>query len=81
MDGYLGVLAYNFILVIDICSGEVNHDINNEHDVNWKKNILKKQSIMDPYFCSASCFVKYCENIESANLNLAFFKESSLISD
>ena len=42
MDGYLGVLADNFILVIDISCGEVDHDVNDEHDVNWKENILKK---------------------------------------
>ena len=35
MDGYLGMLTHNLILVIDIGCCEVYHDVNNEHDVNW----------------------------------------------
>ena len=40
MDGYLGVLTHNLILIIDIGRGKVYHDVNNKHDINWKKNIL-----------------------------------------
>ena len=41
MDGYLGMLTHNLILVIDIGCCEVYHDVNNEHDVNWniKRNL------------------------------------------
>ena len=41
MDGYLGMLTHNLILVIDISCCEVYHDVNNEHDVNWniKRNL------------------------------------------
>ena len=40
MDGYLGVLTHNLILIIDIGRGKVYHDVNNKHDINWKKIIL-----------------------------------------
>ena len=40
MDGYLGMLTHDLILVIDISCCEVYHDVNNEHDINW--NIEKK---------------------------------------
>lgn len=38
MDGYFRVLAYNLVLFIDVGGGEVDHDIHDEHDVNWNKN-------------------------------------------
>ena len=31
------MLAHNFVLVIHVSGGEVNEDINDEHDVNWNK--------------------------------------------
>ena len=34
MDGNLGMLAYNFVLVVHISGGEVDENIDDEHDVN-----------------------------------------------
>ena len=34
MDGYLGMLTDDFILVVDISCGEVDHDINDEHYID-----------------------------------------------
>ena len=38
MDGYFRVLADNFVLLIDVGGGEVDHYIHDEHDVNWIRN-------------------------------------------
>ena len=38
MDGYFRVLAYDLVLFIDVGGGEVDHDIHDEHDVNWNRN-------------------------------------------
>ena len=34
MDGDLWVLTDNFILIIDVGGGEVDHDVNNKHNIN-----------------------------------------------
>ena len=34
MDGNLGMLAHNFVLVVHVSGGEVDEDVNDEHDVN-----------------------------------------------
>ena len=34
MDGNLGMLADNFVLVVHISGGEVDENIDDEHDVN-----------------------------------------------
>ena len=41
MDGYLGVLTDHLVLVIDISCCKVYHDVNNEHNINWKYKIVK----------------------------------------
>lgn len=35
VDGDFGVLADNFVLVIHVGRGEVDQNVNNEHDVDW----------------------------------------------
>ena len=49
MDGYLGMLTDDFILVVDISCGEVDHDINDEHYIDWNNLILGYKDI---------CFLK-----------------------
>ena len=42
MDGNLWMLAHNFVLVIHVSGGEVNEDINDEHDVNCNLVAIKQ---------------------------------------
>ena len=39
VDGNFWMLTDNFVLVIDICRGKVDQDVDYEHDVNWKCKI------------------------------------------
>ena len=32
------MLTYNLVLVVDVGCGEVDHDVHDEHDVNWNTN-------------------------------------------
>ena len=37
MDSYFGRLTDNLIVFTHICSPEINQDVYDEHDINWKE--------------------------------------------
>ena len=76
MDGYFRVLAHYLVLLIDVGGGEVDHDVHDEHDVNWKQIKFYQRRR-----CSGQSCDFFLENQLEFQTNLQVLKTFQILSE
>ena len=79
MDGYFRVLAYNFVLFIDVGGGEVDHDIHDKHDVDCNRNKINSSFVRGGDARSVLWIFLFRKPIRISNKLASFENFSNLI--